>query len=532
MTSMYITAAPIGAVPKWLNPLEPTFIPAFLLHWMLDASASTHTVEQLQADGWEVVQSGGLLLQVGPELSIADSWLKQLPHSEAACRVLEAAGWSHRDRAWYSPHADTNGVVALPSEWFADVPSITLIRQMVLQLTTYGWVVTEQGDLVWEHTKVHSYLPPTLIESMRKDCPELLRKLTESGWKTCGEGYWQPGKARSPFLPITPAAIVEESIRSLQEGAAIVHLHTRELGDRTEVLIPGLGTVTVGSQRNQIVLDHYDEIVPAVKARDASAILNLSTSVRGDRHGARSPLRRAHIKLYGDAEVPEVASLSPSAVIFQNGGGYDNAPDFLAAQFEHFGSIGTRPEVEVFNHAIVDNATTLYREFLEVVGKPVLFMLVAGVDQYRRDPITGEVEDDSLIAPVVRQKIGKLLATDDAHSIQRAVELAAEQLSPVVERLRSCFPSSKISVLLPGPLQPILADLALRLNLDGVRVGLEDGLNVFDRRVPGGVRKARGTWEQVRALREALHAKGIQVQTSSQVRDLLDMPVDGPTRGN
>ncbi|WP_419690342.1 3-keto-5-aminohexanoate cleavage protein [Burkholderia theae] len=80
-------------------------------------------------------------------------------------------------------------------------------------------------------------------------------------------------------------------------------------------------------------------------------------------------------------------------------------------------------------------------------------------------------------------------------------------------------------ILLPGPMQVMLADVALSLGLDGVRVGLEDGLNVYDSRAPGGVRKARGTWEQVRMLREALHAKGIAVQTSAQVRDMLSMPI-------
>ncbi|KWI24591.1 3-keto-5-aminohexanoate cleavage protein [Burkholderia stagnalis] len=525
MKSMYITAAPTGAVPKWLNPLEPTFVPSYLLHRLLDSSTCGQVIAQLQSDGWDAVLPGGLLIQSGHDSPISDDWLARLRDASTAREALREAGWCHRDQAWHPPDRAASDMAVLSREWLSEIKSIDLARQLVLQFTAYGWTATENGDLIWGYSKLHSYLPPALIDSIRIDCPTLLEKLETAGWQTCPAGYWQSGKARSPFLPITPEAIVAESIRSVQEGAAVVHLHTRELADRTQVQIPGLGAISVGTQRNQIMLDHYDAIVPAMRAADANAILNLSTSVRGDRHGARSGLRRAHLKRYGDAEAPEVASLSPAAVVFQGGGGYDNAPDFLAAQFEHFQRLRTRPEVEVFNHAIVDNATTLYRERLETVGTPVLFMLVAGVDQYRRDPISGELEDDSLISSPVRKEITRLLMAGDAVSKQRAIEIAAAQLDPVVKRLRDSFPVSKISMLLPGPLQVMLAELALRLRLDGVRVGLEDGLNVFDSRVPGGVRKARGTWEQVRMLREELIAKGVNVQTTTQVRNMLGMPL-------
>ncbi|RQR47568.1 hypothetical protein DIE19_34415 [Burkholderia sp. Bp9126] len=525
MTSMYITAAPVGAVPKWLDPLEPTFIPSYLLHGLLDEPECSKIVTHLHGDGWETVPEGGLLLQAGYDTSIPRYWLARQSNPTEAQQTLNTEGWHYSDDAWHSPHSSAPESRTIPREWFSDVSSIKLVRQIVLQLTTYGWVATENGDLIWKYPKLSCYFPKTLIDAIRDNCPGLLSRMEDSGWKICGPGYWQPGKARSPFLPITPTSIVDETIRSFQEGAAVVHLHTRDLSDRARLEIPGLGPVTVGSQRNQIVLDHYDAIVPAVKAYDPSAILNLSTSVRGDRHGARSPLRRAHLRPYGEIGTPEIASLSPAAVIFQAGGGYDNAPEFLDAQLDHFLRTGTRPEVEVFNHTIVDNATTLYRKLLEATGKHVLFMLVAGVDQFRRDPVSGEVEDDSLISPEARQEISTALATGEAAAKQYAIELAAEQLSPVVERLRNSFPAAKISILLPGPLQSLLAEVAIRLRLDGVRIGLEDGLNVFDPRVPGGVRKAQGTWEQVRMLRDELREKGINVQTSTQVRDMLEMPV-------
>lgn len=133
------------------------------------------------------------------------------------------------------------------------------------------------------------------------------------------------------------------------------------------------------------------------------------------------------------------------------------------------------------------------------------------------------MEDDSLIASAVREEIAGLLAAENAQSHQRAVELAVEQLRPVVERLRASFPVSKVSILLPGPMQNLLVDVALALKLAGIRVGLKDGLTVNDARVPGGVRKARGTWEQVSLLREELLGKGAKILTATQVRDLFGL---------
>ncbi|HDR9512162.1 hypothetical protein C5615_38160 [Burkholderia cepacia] len=528
MKCMYITAAPTGAVPKRLDPLDPTFIPSYLIHQLLDITKSEQVIRQLQSDGWEAVPAGGWIISAGHDLSISVEYLVSLSDYENAVRTLKEAGWWCHDLMWHASSPVVCKEVVMRHEWLTDLSSPDIVRQIVLQLTTYGWVANDCGDLVWHRPKLHSYFPVALIDAIRENCPALLEKMAELGWRACGAGYWQPGKGRSPFLPITPGAIIDESLRSLREGAAVVHLHTRELSDLTRLEIPAIGAITVGSQRNQIVVDHYDVIVPAVKMYERSAILNLSTSVRGDREGARSALRRAHLKSYGPTDVPEVASLSPAAVIFRGGGGYDNPPDFLDAQFEHFRCVGTRPEVEVFNQTIVENATTLYRVFLETAGTPVLFMLVAGVDQYYRDPVSGEVSDDSLIHPIVRQEISSCLSTGRDADRQHAIDLAVQQLQPAVARLRSCFPSSLISLLLPGSLQILLADLAEALHLNGVRIGLEDGLNIYDPRVPGGVRKALGTWEQVRFLREELTARGITVQSSAEVREMLGLPSATP----
>ncbi|POZ61973.1 hypothetical protein C2I19_11225 [Chromobacterium alticapitis] len=414
----------------------------------------------------------------------------------------------------------------LPRALLESLSSRQLQRQLVLLLTTFGWECNMHGDLEWRLERLSSYLPADMVEQIRSDAPAVFNALLEAGWGVCEPGLWQPGKARSPHLPLTTERIVSDSTQSALAGAAVIHLHTRDMQDLSSLRIPGLGAdIATGSQRNQIVLEQYEDIVPAMRRAAPETLLNLSTSARGDRSASQSPLRRAHLKPYAGAAAPEIASLSPGAVVFQVGGGYDNPNAFLAEQLRHFRQAGVRPEIEVFNHTITENAVTLYRKPLEESGLPVLFMLVAGVDQHRRDPVSGELDDDSLIGGASRKEIAKLLLQEEETATAAAARLAADQLRPTVETLRRHFLNCRISLLFPGAMHAILADVAIALQLDGIRVGLEDGLNLLDPLVPGGIRKARGTAEQVKALRLELEDKGYRILSAEEVRRDLDMRV-------
>ncbi|TKC78940.1 3-keto-5-aminohexanoate cleavage protein [Trinickia terrae] len=494
--ALYITAAPVGAVPKFLDPLSPVFVPASLLD-CLDEDLRAAILKTLREEGWEAADEGGIALQRG---------FAATPDDVAAIE----------------PHG---APPVVPHELLWRIAPVGVARQVVLQLTTFGWLVDDNGNLSWPHARVNSYLPPELVQQIRNADATILDALVAAGWAYRGAGYWQPGKGRSPYLPITAEQIVDDARRSLVEGAAVVHFHTRANDDRGQLEIPGLGApISTGAQRNQIVLDDYEHIVTSLRDLEPAAILNLSTSARGNKSASESPLRRAHLKHYGPALAhPDVASFSPGPVVFQSGGGYDNPHGFLVQQLEHFMKIGVRPEIEVFNHTIVENATSIYRDALQKSGVPVLFMLVAAVDQHRRDAVSGELDDDSLIDVASRKQIATLLQSGDAESAAAAVRIAADALRPTVEKLREHFPSSRISILLPGAFHAILVGLALALDLDGVRVGLEDALNVFDPRVPGGIRRACGTGDQVRALRLELECRGIAILDPEALRDELGM---------
>ncbi len=533
-SSMYITAAPVGAVPKYIDPLEPTFISSLILDYLISDHEKQSIFEILKQENWTFTNAGGIALQFGYRENFTYEACDSLTASEQelAVAALDRAGWLNHGDGWINPatcHIAGPQTFRVKRDLLNLLPSQKLIRKLVLQLTTYGWQATQNGDLLWPYPRVHSYLPPEIVTEIKLLSPTVFETLLNIGWKYQPSGYWHPGKACSPHMPISPTKIIEECHLSFREGAAIVHLHTRDTSDQRSETLPGLGASLSSSQQaNHIDLAQFDLIVPAILEQDPDGIINLSTSVRGNKAAFDSPLRRAHLKPYGVSKlVPDIASFSPGPVLFQSGGGYENPPDFIDAQLAHFKAHHILPEVEVFNLTILNNALTTYKEALEELGTSVLFMLVAGIDQHKRVAESEEMVDDSLIPPALRQRISDLLQADDTASQALAAELATECLLPITQRIRQCCPASMISMLLPGNMHAILTAVALALDLDGIRVGLEDSLTVFDELVPGRIRKASGTSEQVRAVRLALEAQGISVITPEHLRDRLNLPREG-----
>lgn len=70
---------------------------------------------------------------------------------------------------------------------------------------------------------------------------------------------------QTPHLPITPAQIVEACLGAADAGAAIVHIHVRD---------PATG-------RPSMAIEHYREVVEALRAKSPDLILNLTTGPGG-----------------------------------------------------------------------------------------------------------------------------------------------------------------------------------------------------------------------------------------------------------
>lgn len=479
MKKIFVTAAPIGAVPKKIYSCDSMFISHEDI-FELESKQKIYNIKKaLLADGWRSVGFGGM----------------QLDH------IFGSAS-----------------SVMVPAGLLNELP-VTVARKLLLILTTQGWRVESNGDLSWPLSTGLSYLPPDMVAGL-SNCA-LLDFLEDKGWKITGGGLWQAGKACSTDLPITPDCIITEAIQCYEEGAAVVHLHTRRVC--TELFLRyGEGQqIRVQSQANEIDVLQYEVIVPAIFQFYENAIINISTSVRGSAADFVSPIRRGPLKAFGSfGRFPDIASFSPGAVSFSSGGGYENPHDFLVAQIAHFLKHGIRPEIEVFNRSILKNALGPYRGAIKSCGRPALFMLVACVDQiFKLDGKSSK--DDSLVPPHIKMHALHNLSLDSEVGYCEAVSCIVKALMPVVLEIRNSFEDSLISILLPGVLQALLVDVALGLNLDGIRVGLEDSLTITDCRVPGSIRKALGTSEQVSWVVSELRNRGITVMSASDLARLL-----------
>lgn len=482
--TMFITAAPVGAVPKRLNAEDPKFLSDETIKQLATDAAQAETAlpDLLMHHGWEAADPGGVQITfqpMHPATTFPDSIFTGL--SRASAQKLSSL------------------------------------------LFTQGWQADRQGKLFWPWGRPggHCYIPAALMKEIQA-IPGSQKDLKKMGWTECGAGYWHPGKGCSPYLPISTNDIIHEALACFQAGAAIVHLHTRDLYDEMVLkLADGSVAARLSNQANCIDVSQYDQIVPAISKHFPEGVLNLSTSVRGSRSDFDSPKRRAALKPYdGPQRIPDIATFSPGAVRFKAGGGYENNPEFLAEQAKHLRQHGIRPEVEVFNQTILHRATGTCAGMLRTCGEPVLFMLVAGVDQVTEDA-NGHLYDDSLIPTPIKNEALRLLRAGGGANAEKATTLLINSLKPVVHRIRSSFKRALISILLPGPLQALIVDVALALDLDGIRVGLEDSLTLPDPLAPGGSRKALGTYEQVDLVYHRLSYRDVRILTSTELKDML-----------
>jgi 3-keto-5-aminohexanoate cleavage enzyme len=157
-------------------------------------------------------------------------------------------------------------------------------------------------------------------------------------------------RAHNPNLPLTPAEIGAAVYAAHQEGASVAHLHARdEHGEPT--------------QDPRV----YARIIEEVQAR-CDIIIQLST---GGAVGMSTAERARPLELG-----PEMATLTTGSVNFGDGVFINSSADIrhFAAMITEF---GIKPEIEVFEAGMIENARRLLREGL--VKPPLHFDLVMGV---------------------------------------------------------------------------------------------------------------------------------------------------------
>jgi 3-keto-5-aminohexanoate cleavage enzyme len=169
-------------------------------------------------------------------------------------------------------------------------------------------------------------------------------------------------RQQSPYIPYTPDEIAAEARRSVDAGAAIVHIHARQDNG-----MPAFDVET------------YARIDAAVKEQCADVIINYSTGAIGiDRE-----TRIHHIR----ALQPDMAALnmgsmnyaiySRKAKAFYHDHVFANPFKDIQFFLEAMNAAGTRPEMECFDTGHINNARPLMD--LGILQPPYQFSLIMGV---------------------------------------------------------------------------------------------------------------------------------------------------------
>jgi 3-keto-5-aminohexanoate cleavage enzyme len=157
-----------------------------------------------------------------------------------------------------------------------------------------------------------------------------------------------PQKANNPAVPITPDEQIESAHQAFEAGAALVHVHVREDDGRPSSDPERFGRVQEGVRRH----------CPGM-------IVQFSTGGRGRGLSERGSM------LYLQ---PDMASLATGSVNFPSSV-YENPPDFVEDLARDMLARGIKPEVEVFDAAMLYNAAELVKRDLLKAPAHVQFVL-------------------------------------------------------------------------------------------------------------------------------------------------------------
>ena len=159
-----------------------------------------------------------------------------------------------------------------------------------------------------------------------------------------------PTKADCLGVPVTPSEQIESTHEAYEAGASLVHIHVRN-EDQTPSSDP----------------DKYAAVQEGVRKHRPKMIIQFSTGGRGRDQGKRGAM--LHHK-------PDMASLSTGSVNFPNGI-YENPPDFVDGLASRMLEYDIKPEIEVFDVAMLYSAANLVKRGL--LKAPVHVQFVMGI---------------------------------------------------------------------------------------------------------------------------------------------------------
>jgi uncharacterized protein (DUF849 family) len=146
-----------------------------------------------------------------------------------------------------------------------------------------------------------------------------------------------PKKKDNPAVPVTPAEQIESTHEAFEAGAALVHIHVRN-PDESPGSDPEL----------------YGRVQEGVRKHCPGMIVQFSTGGRGREQSQRGGMLYLR---------PDMASLATGSVNFPTQI-YENPPDFVEGLAKTMLDHDIKPEIEVFDLAMLYNAATLVKKGL------------------------------------------------------------------------------------------------------------------------------------------------------------------------
>jgi uncharacterized protein (DUF849 family) len=259
-----------------------------------------------------------------------------------------------------------------------------------------------------------------------------------------------PRKKDNPAVPVTPAEQIESTHEAFEAGATLVHVHVRN-PDESPSSDPEL----------------YGRVQEGVRKHCPGMIVQFSTGGRGRDQTARGAM--LHLK-------PDMASLATGSVNFP-AHIYENPPDFVEGLATTMRDNGIKPEIEVFDLAMLYNAANLAKKGL--IPGPLHVQFVLGIAN----------------ALPARRQVFDFLRSEVAALLPDATWVAAGTGRWQWEVNQWCLEAG-----------------------GHVRTGLEDNLR-FD-----PTRLAASNAELVRKVADACAQHGRHVATPAEARRILGLP--------
>ena len=160
-----------------------------------------------------------------------------------------------------------------------------------------------------------------------------------------------PTKAMTPYVPVTPAEVIQDACDCCNAGASVVHIHARDK-----------------DQKPSHDYDFFSETVAGIRSR-SDLIIQIST---GGRASQAQETRGRALAIEG----VEMASLNTGSVNFPSSA-YVNEP----ALIDHLARVmldrGIKPEIECFDFSFISNGLDLLKKGL--LKPPLHFNFVMGL---------------------------------------------------------------------------------------------------------------------------------------------------------